>query len=97
MEALFGVDSSFIRTPKFCVRTWSDGWKQKRYRARMGLLPLIEISFGIYFAFMVGYSIETEIYFTIPFLLLFMVGYFYTGLMSLFQSFQIPRAVSLYH
>ncbi len=96
LEGLLGVQSCFIRTPKFCVLSWKDSWKEKRYRARIGLLPLIEISLGVYFAFMVHYAIETKIYFTIPFLLLFMVGYSYTGLLSFSQSLQVPRFLALY-
>lgn len=89
LEALLGINSSFIRTPKFCIQKRGEDWKPKRYRARVGFLPLFEVALGIYFALMVLYSIDTEIYGTVPFLLLFMVGYLYTGLMSLFQPLHL--------
>jgi hypothetical protein len=41
---------------------------------------------GVYFAFTVLYAFSHENYPTLPFLLLFVVGFIYTGLMSLFQS-----------
>ncbi|MBI4444584.1 MAG: glycosyltransferase [Acidobacteria bacterium] len=91
LEALLGIDSSFIRTPKFCIQNREDDWRPKRYRASVGFLPWIEVSLGLYFALMVLYSLDTGIYGTIPFLLLFTVGYLYTGFMSLFQTLQ-PRA-----
>jgi len=41
---------------------------------------------GSYFAITVVYALQNENYFTVPFLLLFVVGYWYTGLMSLLQG-----------
>ena len=41
---------------------------------------------GAYFSTTVYYAIENENYITVPFLLLFVVGYRYTGLMSLLQG-----------
>jgi hypothetical protein len=41
---------------------------------------------GAYFAMTVIYAVENENYLTIPFLVLFVVGYWYTGLMSLLQG-----------
>jgi len=41
---------------------------------------------GTYFTLTIVYAIDTENYFTIPFLLLFVVGYWVTGLMSLLQG-----------
>lgn len=96
LEALLCIDSSFIRTPKFCIQSLKDDWREKRYRARVGFLPCVEVALGIYFALMILYSFDRAIYGPIPFLLLFMVGYLYTGFMSLFQPFQLrqPATVS---
>jgi hypothetical protein len=41
---------------------------------------------GSYFAMTVFYALQNENYLTVPFLLLFVVGYWYTGLMSLLQG-----------
>ena len=41
---------------------------------------------GAYFALTVWYAIANENYFTVPFLILFVFGYWYTGLMSLLQG-----------
>ena len=41
---------------------------------------------GAYFAMTVYYAMANENYITVPFLVLFVVGYWYTGLMSLLQG-----------
>ncbi len=88
LEALFRVESSFVRTPKYCVESSRDKWWQKArlYGRRHGLLPLLELSLALYFVGAVAYAVHSEIYATIPFLLIFLVGYGYIGLMSLLQS-----------
>jgi len=45
---------------------------------------------------MVFYAFDAGIYATIPFLLLFMVGYLYTGFLSLFQRWYVSRPVPVY-
>jgi hypothetical protein len=39
-----------------------------------------------YFVFITAYSFSVENYLTVPFLMLFLIGYSYMGLMSLFQT-----------
>jgi len=41
---------------------------------------------GAYFAATVLYAMQTENYFTVPFLIIFVIGFWYTGLMSLLQG-----------
>jgi hypothetical protein len=86
MEAIFGVKSEFVRTPKYKIEGASGSWRKKTYRNRAGWMPYIEIGLGLYFAATVVYSIQNQNYFTVPFLLLFVWGYLYTGLMSLCQG-----------
>src|SRR5262249_56523062 len=88
LEALFGVQSSFVRTPKYNVESRRDNWLRAamKYRRKRGLLPYIELAFALYFVFAVYYAIQRNIYATIPFLLIFLLGYGYMGMMSLFQG-----------
>jgi cellulose synthase/poly-beta-1,6-N-acetylglucosamine synthase-like glycosyltransferase len=86
MEALFGVKSAFARTPKYSVQKKGQKNQAAKYRKRLGFVPLIELAIGCYFAFTVWYAITSENYFTVPFLLLFVFGYWYTGLLSLLQG-----------
>ncbi len=87
LEAIFGVKSEFARTPKYKIEGQSGTWKKKSYRNRAGWMPYIEVGLGLYFALTVWYSIQNQNYLTVPFLLLFVWGYLYTGLMSLGQSY----------
>jgi len=86
MEALFGVTSAFARTPKYAVNKKGEKSQAKVYRKRLGIVPWIELALGCYFAFTVYYAVSTENFFTVPFLLLFVLGYWYTGLLSLLQG-----------
>jgi hypothetical protein len=58
----------------------------RKYRKRLGAIPWIELAVGCYFAMTVWYAIANENYITVPFLILFVYGYWYTGLMSLLQG-----------
>jgi cellulose synthase/poly-beta-1,6-N-acetylglucosamine synthase-like glycosyltransferase len=87
LEALFGIKSAFKRTPKY--RVLKRGEKSKgasKYRKRLGIIPFLELLVGGYFVLCIWYAVANENYFTVPFLLLFVVGYVYTGLLSLFQG-----------
>jgi cellulose synthase/poly-beta-1,6-N-acetylglucosamine synthase-like glycosyltransferase len=87
MEALFGHQTAFARTPKYRVQVKGERSKAApKYRKRLGIVPWIEIAIGCYFAFTVWYAVVNENYFTVPFLIIFVVGYWVTGLMSLFQG-----------
>ncbi|WP_257031029.1 glycosyltransferase [Tunturiibacter empetritectus] len=86
MEALFGVKSAFARTPKYSVKKKGEKSQAKVYRKRLGIIPWIEMAIGCYFAWTVYYAISTENFFTVPFLVLFVFGYWYTGLLSLLQG-----------
>ena len=87
LEALLGVKTDFIRTPKYRVEDTTDAtWKRKKYRRKRGLLPLLELSFAIYFLLAILYSIRLHMWGTIPFLTLFFFGFGYMGVMSLLQT-----------
>ena len=86
MEALFGMKSAFARTPKYRVQKKGEKNKAQKYRKRLGVIPWIELALGCYFASTVWYAFQSENYFTVPFLLLFVLGYWYTGLLSLLQG-----------
>src|SRR6202161_1635455 len=86
IEALLGKESAFARTPKYHVESKKDKVGATKYRKRLGWVPWLELVIGGYFALTVFYAVENENYVTIPFLLLFVVGYWYTGLMSLLEG-----------
>ena len=86
LEALLGIKSAFARTPKYSVKKKGERSQAQKYRKRLGIVPWIELAIGCYFAFTVWYAVTSENYFTVPFLLLFVFGYWYTGLLSLLQG-----------
>jgi cellulose synthase/poly-beta-1,6-N-acetylglucosamine synthase-like glycosyltransferase len=97
LEALVGVKSEFVRTPKYRVEETSDAtWKRKKYRRKRGLLPLLELSFAVYFLLAILYSARLHMWGTIPFLLLFFFGFGYMGLMSLLQTASGKRLAALW-
>jgi cellulose synthase/poly-beta-1,6-N-acetylglucosamine synthase-like glycosyltransferase len=97
LEALIGVKSEFVRTPKYRVEDADDAtWKRKKYKRKRGLLPLLELGFAVYFLLAIIYSARLRMWGTIPFLLLFFFGFGYMGLMSLLQTASGKRLTALW-
>jgi cellulose synthase/poly-beta-1,6-N-acetylglucosamine synthase-like glycosyltransferase len=86
LEAIFGIKSAFKRTPKYSIEKRGQRHQAAKYRKRLGIVPWIELLIGSYFALTIWYAVVNENYFTVPFLLLFVLGYWYTGLMSLLEG-----------
>jgi cellulose synthase/poly-beta-1,6-N-acetylglucosamine synthase-like glycosyltransferase len=87
LEAMFGKPSEFARTPKYGIERDSDEWVGKKYHQSVGAQPLIEVALGLYFTVTVFYALANQIYGTLPFLMLFQIGFLYTGLLSIFQQY----------
>jgi len=87
LEAIVGKKSEFARTPKFKIEGRKDTFVAKKYKNKAGWIPYAEVFLGVYFAATVVYAATNENYATIPFLLLFVWGYLYTGCMSLGQTY----------
>ena len=87
LEALFKKDSEFARTPKYGIERASDEWAGKKYHQTVGVQSLIELALGLYFTGTVFYALANQIYGTLPFLMLFQIGFLYTGLLSILQQF----------
>src|SRR6187401_3034775 len=87
IEALFNKQSEFTRTPKYHIERDSDEWVGKKYRQSVAVQPLIELGLGLYFTATVFYALANQIYGTVPFLVLFQVGFLYTGLLSVVQQY----------
>jgi len=87
LEALFKKDSEFARTPKYGIERASDEWAGKKYHQTVGVQSIIELALGLYFTGTVFYALANQIYGTLPFLMLFQIGFLYTGLLSILQQF----------
>ena len=87
IEAIVGKKSEFARTPKYKIEGRKDTFVAKKYRNSPGCMPFFELLLGAYFAGTIAYAVASENYATVPFLLLFVWGYLYTGFMSLGQGY----------
>ncbi|HXD72417.1 MAG TPA: cellulose synthase family protein [Vicinamibacterales bacterium] len=86
-EALFNKESEFTRTPKYRIEGSADEWIGKKYHTTVAIQPLIELALGLYFTATVFYALANQIYGTLPFLMLFQIGFLYTGLVSIVQQY----------
>jgi len=86
-EALFHKPSEFARTPKYHIENGGDEWIGKKYRQSVAIQPMIEMALGIYFTGTLFYALANGIYGTVPFLMLFQIGFLYTGMLSLMQQY----------
>ena len=97
LEALMGVKTEFVRTPKYKVEEGNDEtWKEKKYKRKRGLLPLLELGFAVYFLLAIYYAAHFHMWGTIPFMFLFFFGYAYMGTMSLLQTASGQRLQALW-
>ena len=89
IEALIGYQTGFARTPKYAI-----GGAQKvrikniKYRRRSGWLPYAELAAGTFFLWMTVFAIASFNYLAIPFLLLFVGGYYWAAGTTLWEEHQ---------
>src|SRR6185503_4029880 len=93
-EALFNSQSEFTRTPKYHIEGDGDEWVGKKYRQTVAVQPLCELALGLYLTATVFYALAQGIYATVPFLVLFQVGFLYTGLLSIVQQYAGEEVVA---
>jgi cellulose synthase/poly-beta-1,6-N-acetylglucosamine synthase-like glycosyltransferase len=93
LEALFRKETEFARTPKYRIEGQADEWIGKKYRQSVVVQPMIELALGLYFTATVFYALANGIYGTVPFLVLFQIGFLYTGLLSIVQQYAPSEAV----
>jgi hypothetical protein len=86
VEALMGYQTAFVRTPKHGVKTSGDSVARKRYKAMASLQPLVELAMAAYMTYGVVYLLERGVYYSLPFLVLFQVGFGYVALVSLWEQ-----------
>ena len=91
-EGLVGHQSGFRRTPKYGATKKGVRFGAK-YAGEKTVVAAAEIAMACYFAMVLHQAWSIELYFGIPFLLLFHTGFLYTGLMSGVQ----PWLVRLRH
>ena len=86
VEALMGYETGFTRTPKHGVKGAGDSVVRKRYKAAVTFQPIVELALAAYMTYGVVYLIQREVYYSLPFLVLFQVGFAYVGLSSMYEG-----------
>ena len=99
LEAIFGHESSFVRTPKHGINSSENkekaAFKKSNYKAMKSLTPIVEFAFGIFFTVVVIDNAMNNNWIAAVLLMPFPFGFFYTSLSSLSQqlpSLFAPRA-----
>ena len=84
LEAILGVNSPFVRTPK-------TGARKKRYSFKANWFPTIEILMGIYCAFSFIYYLQAEKFIIGQFLLIYTFGFLTVGFRSLQEQLNLKQ------
>jgi cellulose synthase/poly-beta-1,6-N-acetylglucosamine synthase-like glycosyltransferase len=86
LEALMGKETEFVRTPKHGIRGKLESWSSKKYRAARSITPFIEVALAAYFAEAMIIAFQHGHYLSMPFLALFLCGFGYVGIVSVWQG-----------
>lgn len=88
LEAVFNVQSAFVRTPKFRIEHVSDTWVGKRYHVPIPWLSIGEALLALYGVFGLVYGIRYGTLLMNPFHLLYTVGFFWVATLSFVEAWQ---------
>lgn len=85
-----GRAGGFVRTPKYGMvgGQQKNNWQRMSYELRDLYLPVIELAFAVYLsvAFVIG--VMNARWLSLPFLGLFTIGFYYMGILSVWQPIQ---------
>lgn len=88
IEALLGIKTSFARTAKYAIGQQRVKIRPTAYRRKSGWLPYVEFAIGAYFVYMIDFAIDTLNFFAIPFLALFVCGYWWAAFSTLYEEYR---------
>jgi cellulose synthase/poly-beta-1,6-N-acetylglucosamine synthase-like glycosyltransferase len=91
LEAVFNRSSDFCRTPKYGIEIAKQQWQNSRYSAVRTVVPFVEFIFALYFTYFVFHAFQTREFLSVPFLMLFQIGFAYVALGSIWQRFMRPQ------
>ncbi len=103
IEAVIHKQSPFNRTPKYNVSDGGNNSVSERvkhlfdnvYRTRkLDWVTIIEFILAIYMSYAVYFTFKHELFLSLPLIVLFQVGFFYTSMLSIMQT---PLAVFSRH
>ncbi len=79
IDALRGVKSPFVRTPKKGIH------KTKNYRVKKTSVPWLETAMGVYTLGSLAFALRSDHLYLAPYLLLYCLGFFTIGISSLME------------
>ncbi len=83
LEALMGIDSRFIRTPKYGIMDRWDNWRDKSYAIPVNSITILEFFLGCYSLVGLVLFLLFSKFLISPFLLIYTSGFFYVSFLSL--------------
>jgi hypothetical protein len=87
LEALFDIESGFIRTPKYGIQQKGEKWKNKRYAIPLNAVSILEFFLGLYSLTGLLMFLFFSKYLVSPFLLIYTSGFFYVFFLSVKHGF----------
>lgn len=91
LEALLGIHSSFLRTPKFNIRGGSASLQHQEYRIPVTGMILLEILLALYAIILLVFTLHLGVWRYVFWLPLYIAGFCYIAGLGLYQSIQ-PRS-----
>ena len=93
LEAFFGVESEFKRTPKFATTDRSTEWQSSSYALPRNPIVWLEVGFAFYSIGLLCYSIISGQWWVILWIALYAFGYGYVALLAIAQGWQVHRRI----
>ncbi len=91
-EAIFSIDSPFIRTPKLNITDKGQKVGKGKYRSPLKLLSILEVCMGFYCLYGLSLVISQHYYLISPFLLMYALGFYYVGTISIYHRYRLSTA-----
>lgn len=88
MEGLFNYGLNFRRTPKFNIQRPTDRWQDKHYKIPFDPMALGELALSAYGLMALVIAWWESFYTSVPYLLMYTLGYAYVGGLTLWQSWE---------
>ncbi len=86
VEALLGIRSDFERTPKFWIKGHGESWQDRTYALPAGPQVWGELALTVYAVIAAIVALDRGYALAVPFLLLYVLGFGYVGLLGILQS-----------
>ncbi len=91
LKGLTGRSFEFVRTPKFGIETARETWRGKAYRLPGAWEGLAELGLGLYALAGAWRLFHTTRYLILPFLVIYTLGFFWVGSLTLWQAILAAR------